>query len=119
VAAQFLTTPSFTVLNANVNQINGLGLHLCVVGNAGGCASIVDLAGGATMESHSRSSDGEPSPTKRQANNETRKFPPQPVNENGSNGTGTRVRDRLCQIIRQHQLDPNLVKSLCRRLLRD
>jgi len=36
-----------------------------------------------------------------------RKLPPQE-----SNGNGTRtVRDRLCQIIRQHQLDPNLVKS--------
>jgi hypothetical protein len=50
-----------------------------------------------------------PSPTKRETNHETRKLPPQPVNGNGSNGT--RVRDRLCQIIRQHQLDPNLVKS--------
>jgi len=29
-----------------------------------------------------------------------------------ANGNGNRtVRDRLCQIIRQHQLDPNLVKS--------
>jgi len=34
---------------------------------------------------------------------------PQPAN---GNGRGDRtVRDRLCQIIRQHQLDPNLVKS--------
>jgi hypothetical protein len=40
-------------------------------------------------------------------NGSERKLPPQP-----SNGNGTRtVRDRLCQIIRQHQLDPNLVKS--------
>jgi hypothetical protein len=38
-----------------------------------------------------------------------RKLPPRPSNGNG-NGTRT-VRDRLCQIIRQHQLDPNLVKS--------
>jgi len=37
-----------------------------------------------------------------------RKFPPQPANGNGASRT---VRDRLCQIIRQHQLDPNLVKS--------
>src|SRR2546425_179777 len=29
---------------------------------------------------------------------------------NGNYG-GPKVRDRLCQIIRQHQLDPNLVKS--------
>src|SRR5439155_22855703 len=34
------------------------------------------------------------------------KKPSQPVN-----GSGPRVRDRLCQLIRQHQLDPNLVKS--------
>lgn len=44
-----------------------------------------------------------------QQNNSERKLPPQPSNGNG-NGTRT-VRDRLCQIIRQHQLDPNLVKS--------
>lgn len=38
-----------------------------------------------------------------------RKLPPQPSN---GNGIGARtVRDRLCQIIRQHQLDPTLVKS--------
>lgn len=37
------------------------------------------------------------------------KKPPQPAN---ANGRGDRtVRDRLCQLIRQHQLDPNLVKS--------
>ena len=36
------------------------------------------------------------------------KLPPQ--NTNG-NGAGHRVRDRLCQIIRQHKLDPELVKS--------
>jgi hypothetical protein len=38
-----------------------------------------------------------------------RKLPRQPSNGNAS-GTRT-VRDRLCQIIRLHQLDPNLVKS--------
>ena len=38
------------------------------------------------------------------------KLPPQSVNGNG-NGTGPKVRDRLCQIIRQHQLDPELVKA--------
>jgi len=48
---------------------------------------------------------------KREANSETRKIPPQPVKGNGGNGNGTRVRDRLCQIIRQHQLDATLVKS--------
>jgi len=35
-----------------------------------------------------------------------------PYNVNGNgNGTGPKVRDRLCQIIRQHKLDPELVKS--------
>ncbi len=38
------------------------------------------------------------------------KFPPQQVKSNG-NGTAPKVRDRLCQIIRQHQLDPELVKA--------
>ena len=36
------------------------------------------------------------------------KLPPQSVNGNSG---GPKLRDRLCQIIRQHQLDPNLVKS--------
>jgi hypothetical protein len=36
-----------------------------------------------------------------------KKLPPQPANGNSSRT----VRDRLCQIIRQHRLDPNLVKS--------
>ena len=43
-----------------------------------------------------------PSPTER--------LPPQNANGNG-NGTGPKVRDRLCQIIRQHKLDPELVKA--------
>jgi hypothetical protein len=35
-----------------------------------------------------------------------------PRNANGNvNGTGPKVRDRLCQIIRQHKLDPELVKA--------
>jgi hypothetical protein len=37
-----------------------------------------------------------------------KRLPPQPAN--GNRG-GSKVRDRLCQIIRQHQLDPNLVKA--------
>ncbi len=41
---------------------------------------------------------------------ESKKVPPQPANGNGNYG-GPKVRDRLCQIIRQHELDPNLVKS--------
>ncbi len=40
----------------------------------------------------------------------TKKIPPQPVNGH-SKTSGPLVRDRLCQIIRQHQLDPNLVKA--------
>jgi hypothetical protein len=40
---------------------------------------------------------------------ESKKLPPQPVNGNGYGGP--RVRDRLCQLIRKHQLDANLVKS--------
>jgi hypothetical protein len=39
---------------------------------------------------------------------ETKKISPQPANGNYG---GPKVRDRLCQIIRQHQLDPNLVKA--------
>jgi hypothetical protein len=38
------------------------------------------------------------------------KLPPQKANGNG-NGAGPKVRDRLCQLIRQHKLDPELVKS--------
>jgi hypothetical protein len=38
----------------------------------------------------------------------SKKLPSQPSNGHGSSRT---VRDRLCQVIRQHQLDPNLVKS--------
>jgi len=41
---------------------------------------------------------------------DAQKFPPKNVNGNG-NGSGHKVRDRLCQIIRQHQLDPELVKA--------
>ena len=41
---------------------------------------------------------------------DAKKLPAQPVNGNGWNG-GPRVRDRLCQLIRQHQLDATLVKA--------
>jgi hypothetical protein len=44
-----------------------------------------------------------------QTNREPKKLPPQPANGNGHGAP--KVRDRLCQLIRQHQLDPNLVKS--------
>ena len=43
-----------------------------------------------------------------QPSQESKKLPPQPANGNGGDRT---VRDRLCQVIRQHQLDPNLVKA--------
>src|SRR5881628_847827 len=43
-----------------------------------------------------------------QASRESKKLPPQTAN--GNHGA-PKVRDRLCQIIRQHQLDPNLVKA--------
>jgi hypothetical protein len=42
---------------------------------------------------------------------ESRKIPPQPANGTNGNYGGPKVRDRLCQLIRQHQLDANLVKS--------
>src|ERR1039458_5401751 len=45
-----------------------------------------------------------------QSSRESKKLPPQPANGNGNHGA-PRVRDRLCQLIRQHQLDPNLVKA--------
>src|SRR5947207_8830656 len=50
-------------------------------------------------------------PTRREPKTEIKKIPAQPVNGSGDNGNGSRVRDRLCQLIRQHQLDANLVKS--------
>ena len=48
----------------------------------------------------------------------TRKLPPESANGNRNNGhgnngnaNGIRVRDRLCQVIRQHSLDAELVKA--------
>jgi hypothetical protein len=49
-----------------------------------------------------------PSPTTEPST--ARKFPPQNIKGNG-NGAVHKVRDRLCQVIRQHQLDPELVKA--------
>ena len=43
-----------------------------------------------------------------QPSKESKKLPPQPTNGNHDSPT---VRDRLCQLIRQHQLDSNLVKA--------
>ena len=45
-----------------------------------------------------------------QSSRESKKLPPQPANGNGNYG-GPKVRDRLCQLIRQHQLDATLVKA--------
>jgi hypothetical protein len=42
---------------------------------------------------------------------ESKKIPPHPVNGKNGNYGGRKLRDRLCQLIRQHQLDANLVKS--------
>ncbi len=42
------------------------------------------------------------------AHTESKKLPPQPANGNYG---GPKIRDRLCQLIRQHRLDANLVKS--------
>jgi hypothetical protein len=43
-----------------------------------------------------------------QSSRESKKLPPRPANGNYG---GRTVRDRLCQLIRQHQLDAALVKS--------
>ena len=43
-----------------------------------------------------------------QSSREPKKLPAQPANGNYG---GPKVRDRLCQLIRQHQLDPTLVKA--------
>jgi hypothetical protein len=48
---------------------------------------------------------GSPSPTKE------REQAPKPQPPNGANKGHTRLRDRLCLLIRQHSLDPNLVKA--------
>ena len=45
----------------------------------------------------------EPAPSPR----ESKKIPPQPVNGKNGNYGGPKVRDRLCQLIRQHRLDAN------------
>ena len=56
-----------------------------------------------------------PSVDRVQTQRKVRRFTP-PANGNasnghGSNGNGIRVRDRLCQLIRQHTLDAELVKA--------
>ena len=59
-----------------------------------GICSVEELASSAAVSSRSA--------------RQLEKVPPQPAN--GNHG-GPKVRDRLCQIIRQHQLDPTLVKA--------
>jgi hypothetical protein len=44
----------------------------------------------------------------RESSPQSKKLPAQPTN---GNDTGPKVRDRLCKLIRQHQLDPTLVKA--------
>ena len=61
----------------------------------------------ASARSRRSGSFAEPAPSSR----ESKKLPPQPVNGKNGNYGGPKVRDRLCQLIRQHQLDANLVKS--------
>ena len=49
----------------------------------------------------------EPVPSSR----DSKKVPSGPINANNGNYGGPKVRDRLCQLIRQHKLDADLVKS--------
>jgi hypothetical protein len=51
-----------------------------------------------------------PSPCKHEIKIGNKKAPSQPFGDK-ENGNGSRVRDRLCQLIRQHELDANLVKA--------
>jgi hypothetical protein len=54
---------------------------------------------------------------RRESEKEVQKLPPESANGNRNNGqgggntNGIRVRDRLCQVIRQHGLDAELVKA--------
>ena len=47
------------------------------------------------------------------ASSNSQKIPPKGTGRSNGNGNGSghKVRDRLCQIIRQHKLDPELVKA--------
>jgi hypothetical protein len=47
-------------------------------------------------------------PNQFEVDRETKRHPPRPANGNYG---GPKVRDRLCQLIRQHSLDASLVKS--------
>jgi hypothetical protein len=46
-----------------------------------------------------------------QPSRESKKLPSQPANGSGNGSSIPKVRDRLFQIIRQHKLDPDLVKA--------
>src|SRR5438270_606544 len=46
----------------------------------------------------------------RQTSAEPKKLPPRPANGKGNNGS-PKVRDRLCVLIRKHNLDPKLIKA--------
>jgi hypothetical protein len=61
----------------------------------------VGLCSAEEIGSFSRGPEGDQAATK---------VPPQSSNSGNQNGN-PRVRDRLCQLIRQHQLDPDLVKA--------
>jgi hypothetical protein len=54
-----------------------------------------------------------PSPVRnnRETKKENKSASTQPPNGTGYHGNGSHVRDRLCQLIRQHNLDAELVKS--------
>jgi hypothetical protein len=55
-----------------------------------------------------------PERTKHEVKHTSHKLPPQAANGKGGHGSdrnGSRLRDRLCQLIRQHSLDAELVKS--------
>ena len=71
-------------------------------------APSTELCARPTASASVRSKRSGPSPSRRNRLARAKKLPPQPANGNYG---GPKVRDRLCQLIRQHQLDATLVKS--------
>jgi hypothetical protein len=61
-----------------------------------------------TVSASARSRNSVPSTEPAQSTRESKKLPPQPANGNYG---GPKVRDRLCELIRRHQLDSSLVKA--------
>ena len=61
-----------------------------------------------TASASARSRNSVPLSESPPSSRDAKKLPPQP--SNGNYG-GPKVRDQLCRLIRQHQLDANLVKS--------